>query len=175
MILEEEIKAIKKYNIKSALIQSFNPRDPRISGMVDILRGKKDSEGLIDKSQRAGLENILLFTSVFECPSIGVAARGIYTLKEEFGLPTGTAPVGVIGRWCINNEKFNGNFKDACESAGVALAQAMGADFIIYGTLEKAEHIFPSVALVDTMISFNSRITFKTKTKIEEHPINKLY
>jgi len=172
---EEEINAIKIYNIKSTLIQSINPNNPRISGMLDLLNGKGGNEGLIGKSKRAGLKNLLLFTNVFEIPTIGLASRGIYRLKEEFGFPTGTAPVGVIGRWCIRNDIFKGNFKGACESAGVALAQAMGADFIIYGTLKKAEYIFPAAAIIDAMISLNSRITFGLRTIEKNHPINKLH
>jgi len=173
--LEEEVNAIKKYNIKSALIQSLNPTNSRIIGMLKLLKGKDDKEGLVEKSLRAGLKNILLFTNVFEIPTIGLASRGIYRLKEEFGLPTGTAPVGVIGKWCIKNNVFKGNFKSACESAGVALAQAMGADYVIYGALKKAEHIFPSAAIIDAMISLNSRITFGLRTIEKNHPINKLY
>jgi len=173
--LEEEINAIKKYNIKSALIQSLNPTNSRIIGMLELLKGKDDKEGLVEKSLRAGLKNLLLFTNIFEIPTIGLASRGIYRLKEEFGLPTGTAPVGVIGKWCIKNNVFKGNFKGACESAGVALAQATGADYIIYGALKKAEHIFPAAAIIDAMISLNSRITFGLRTIDKNHPINKLY
>lgn len=171
---EKEIRGISKYNLDSAIIQTFNPRNPRISGMIDILKGKQKKEGLIDKSKRAGLKKLLLFTSVFEVPSIGVASRGIYRLKEEFGLPTGTAPVGIIGRWCIKNKTFKGTFKEASEIGGIALSLAMGADFIIYGTLEKAEYIFPATAILDAMIHRNSKINFKNIINSKEHPISKL-
>ncbi len=174
-LTEEELNGILECNVESAIIQSFNPRNPRIAGLIDILKGKDKEEGLIEKAQRAGLKKLLLFTSVFEIPTIGVASRNIYRLKEEFGLPTGTAPVGVIGRWCIKNEIFKGNFKGACEAAGVSLALAMGTDFIIYGTLEKAEYIFPSTAIVDAMIRRNSKMNFKNKFDSEDHPLSKLY
>ena len=174
-LTEEELNGIYESEVKSAIIQSLNPRNPRVSGMIDILKGKSDSEGLISKTRKAGVKNILLFTSVFEVPSIGVAARGIYELKNLFGLPAGTAPIGVIGRWCINNETFKGSFKSACESTGLTLSLVMGADFIIYGAIEKAEQIFPSAAIVDAMISRNSKITFKNRFDLTDHPISKLY
>jgi tetrahydromethanopterin S-methyltransferase subunit H len=172
---EKEYNGILKYNIESAIIQSLNPRNPRISGMISILKGKESDEGLINKAKSAGLKKILLFTSVFEVPSIGVASRGIYRLKEEFGLPTGTASIGVIGRWCINNDIFKGEIKRACETTGIALPLAMGADFIIYGTLEKAEYVFPATAIVDAMIRRNAKINFKTKFNSNDHPLHKLY
>ncbi len=175
-ITEEEINGILECNVETAIIQSLNPRNPRIKGIIDILKGTDKEEGLIDKAKKAGLKKLLLFTSVFEIPSIGVASRNIYTLKEEFGFPTGTAPVGVIGRWCIKNDTFTGKFKQACEATGIALALAMGADFIIYGTLEKAEYIFPSTAIVDAMIRRNSKMNFKHKFEsTKDHPISKLY
>ncbi|MFW9940750.1 MAG: hypothetical protein ACFFFT_06900 [Candidatus Thorarchaeota archaeon] len=173
-LTKEEIEGILKYNVKSAIIQSFNPRNPRISGMIDILKGKQSEEGLIVKAKSAGIKKLLLFTSVFEVPSVGVASRGVYRLKEEFGLPTGTAPVGSIGKWCVRNTIFQGNYKRACEAASIALTLAMGADFIIYGTLEKAEHIFPATAIVDAMICRNSKIIFKNKLDNKDHPIYNL-
>jgi tetrahydromethanopterin S-methyltransferase subunit H len=172
---KEELNGIKECNVDSAIIQSFNPRNPRISGMIDILEGKDMKEGLINKTYKLGIKKLLLFTSVLELPSIGVAARGIYQLKERFGFPTGTAPVGVIGKWCIKNTDFKGNYKSACEIVGITLALAMGADFIIYGALEKAEYIFPSTAIADAMISRNSKITFKNKFDLKDHPLSKLY
>jgi tetrahydromethanopterin S-methyltransferase subunit H len=174
-LMENEIIAIRNYKIKSALIQSLNPRNPTVKGMLAILRGNNTQAGLIEKSKRAGIKNILLFTSVFEVPTIGIASRGIYDLKEEFGFPTGTAPVGIIGRWCLKNETFTGDYKKSCEAAGVAIAQAMGADYIIYGSLKKAEYIFPAAAIVDAMISLNSRSSFGNRTINKEHPLKKLY
>jgi len=174
-ITEKEYTGLLKYNIESTIIQSLNPRNPRISGMINILKGNESEEGLISKARSAGLKKILLFTSVFEVPTIGVASRGIYRLKEEFGLPTGTAPVGVIGRWCIRNKNIGGNIKGACEATGITLSLAMGANFIIYGTLEKAEYVFPATAIVDAMIRRNSKINFKTKFNSKDHPLYKLY
>jgi tetrahydromethanopterin S-methyltransferase subunit H len=173
-VTEGELQGLSDVKAKSVIIQSLNPRNPRISGMVKILKGENAQEGLISKALKAGLKNILLFTSVFEVPSIGVAARGIYEIKDLFGYPAGTAPVGVVGRWCIKNDSFLGAYKGACESTGITLSIAMGADFIIYGALEKAKHIFPSTALVDAMISRNSKMTFKNRFDIKEHPIFKL-
>jgi tetrahydromethanopterin S-methyltransferase subunit H len=161
--MEEEINTIKQCKIKSALLQAFNPRDPRISGMIKLLRVGLKKEGLIEKAKQAGLKNLLIFTNVLDLPSIGVAARGIYQIKETFGLPTGTAPVGIIGKWCINTKEFEGNFKSACETTGIALARAMGADYIIYGALKKAEYVFPATKIIDDMILYNSRITFKLR------------
>ncbi|MFX1259617.1 MAG: hypothetical protein ACFFAN_17320 [Promethearchaeota archaeon] len=174
-LTEKEYNGLLKYNIESAIIQSLNPRNPRISGIINILKGKEADEGLIYKAKGAGLKKILLFTSIFEVPTIGVASRGIYRLKEEFGLPTGTAPVGVISRWCIKNKNFQGNIKGACETTGITLSLALGADFIIYGTLEKAEYVFPATALVDAMIRRNAKINFKTKFESNDHPLYKLY
>jgi tetrahydromethanopterin S-methyltransferase subunit H len=174
-LVENEMKALQMYKVKSALIQSLNPSNPKITGMLEILNGKKEYDGLLNKSIKAGIENTLLFSNVFEVPTIGIASMGIYSLKEKFGFPTGTAPVGIIGSWCLKNKTFKGDFKKACEVTGVTLAQSMGADFIIYGSLKKAEYIFPAVAIVDAMISLNSRITFSNRKISKNHPLYRLY
>ena len=93
--------------------------------------------------------------------------------KEEFGLPTGTAPVGVIARWG-NAEKYGPHAKRIGRAGAAALTQSMGADFLIYGSLAKAATIFPTCALVDAMIAYDARargINILTR----DHPIYKIF
>ena len=173
-VTEEELQGLSDVKAKSVIIQSFNPRNPRIPGLIKILKGDHLQEGLISKALKVGIKNILLFTSVLEVPSIGVSTRGIYELKSKFGYPAGTAPVGAVGKWCRTNASFVGNYKRACESTGITLSIAMGADYIIYGALEKAEYVFPSTAIVDAMVFRNSKMSFKNKLDLKDHPISKL-
>ncbi len=95
---EDEIKAIGKTGLKAGIIQAFNPRNPYPDGMIQILEGVPEKEGLIARALKAGIEKPLIFTPVLDVPSVGLAASGIHSAKEKFGLPTGTAPVGVVGK-----------------------------------------------------------------------------
>jgi len=168
----EEIKAMRETGLKAAIIQAFNPSNPLPNGMISILKGSSGKEGLLEGASKAGIEKPLIFTPVLDVPSIGLAARGIYLAKEEFGLPTGTAPVGVVGRWG-KVEALGEHAKIVCRGGATTLVQAMGADFIIYGSVAKARNIFPVCAMVDAVIAYNAR-SYGVRPLTKRHPLYKI-
>jgi len=170
---EEEIEAIKETGLKTALIQAFNPSNPLPNGMISIIQGSPRKRGLLEGSLKAGIEKPLIFTPVLDVPAIGLGARGIYLAKEEFGLPTGTAPVGVVGRW-KKVEHLGEYAKMVCRGGATTLAQAMGADFIIYGSAAKARNIFPVCAMIDAIIAYNARI-YGIRPLTKNHPLYKIF
>ncbi len=169
----EEMKALKETRLKTAIIQAFNPANPLPKGMISILEGNHENEGLLKIALNAGIENPLVFTPVLDVPFIGLGTRGIYLAKEKFGLPTGTAPVGVIGRW-RKVENLGKNAKIICRGGATTLAQAMGADFIIYGSVAKARNIFPVCAMIDAIIAYNAR-TYGIRPLTKNHPLYKIF
>lgn len=169
---DEEIKAIRETGLKAAIVQAFNPRNPRPEGMISTLKGDSEREGLLEGSSRAGIEEPLLFMPVLDVPSIGFGARGIYLAKEEFGMPTGTAPVGVVGRWSKIKERLD--IKKLCRASATTLVQTVGADFIIYGSVAKARDIFPVCAMIDAIIAYNAR-NFGVKPLTKRHPLYRIF
>ena len=170
---EKEIEAIKETGLKTAIIQAFNPSNPLPDGMISILKGNPGNKGLLEGALKAGIEKPLIFTPVLDVPAIGLGARGIYLAKEEFGLPTGTAPVGVVGRW-KRIEHFGGYAKRVCRGGATTLAQSMGADFIIYGSVAKVRNVFPVCAMIDAIIAYNARI-YGIKPLTKDHPLYKIF
>ena len=170
---KEEMEALKETELKTAIIQAFNPSNPLPKGMISILRGNHRDEGLLERASKAGIENPLVFTPVLDVPAIGFGARGIYIAKEEFGLPTGTAPIGVIGRWG-KIEQLGKYAKIVCRGGAATLAQAMGADFIIYGSIAKARNIFPVCAMIDAIIAYNAR-NYGIRPLTKNHPLHKIF
>ena len=170
---EGEINAIKETGLKAAIVQAFNPRNPRPEGMLQILRRTPENEGLLASALRAGIEKPLVFTPVLDVPGIGFGTRGIYLAKEEFGMPTGTAPIGVIGRWS-KVEELGECAKRVCRAGAATLAQAMGADFIIYGSVAKARDIFPVCAMIDAIIAYNAR-NYGIRPLTKNHPLHKIF
>jgi len=59
-------------------------------------------------------------------------------------------------------------------SGAVALVQAMGANFIVYGSVAKARYIFPVCAMIDTIIAYNAR-NFKMKPITKIHPLYRVF
>lgn len=170
---EEEINAIRKTELKAAIVQAFNPKNTQPKGMLQILRGTPDKEGLLDGTLRAGIEKFLILTPVLDVASIGFAAQGIYSAKKEFGMPVGTAPVGVVGRW-NKVEGLGRHAKRLCGASAATLAQSMGADFIIYGSVAKARNVFPACAMIDATIAYNAK-AFGIKPLTKSHPLYKIF
>ena len=170
---KEEMKALKETGLKTAIIQAFNPSNPLPRGMISILKGTHNTEGLLESALKSGIEYPLLFTPVLDVPAIGLGAQGIYLAKEEFGLPTGTAPVGVVGRW-RRVEQLGKYAKIVCRGGAATLAQVMGADFIIYGSAAKARNIFPVCAMIDAIIAYNAR-SHGVRPLTKNHPLYKIF
>ncbi|MEM3546054.1 MAG: tetrahydromethanopterin S-methyltransferase subunit H [Candidatus Bathyarchaeia archaeon] len=168
----EEVEAIRGVKLKAAIIQAFNPRNPYPAGMIQILKGSAEEEGLVARALKAGIEKPLIFMLVLDVPSIGFAARGIYLAKEEFGMPTGTAPIGAVGKWS-KTKGLEENVKIACRGGALALAQTMGANFIIYGSIAKAKHIFPICAMIDAIVAYHAR-SIGIKPLVKNHPLYRM-
>lgn len=170
---DEEIKAIKETGLRTAIIQAFNPRNLHPKGMISILQGDAKQMGLLQGAYRAGIEKPLVLMPVLDVPSIGPATQGVYLAKEEFGIPTGTAPIGVVGRWKRVGE-FGKHAKRACRAGAAALVQCMGGDFIIYGSAAKASDIFPTCAMIDAVVAYNAR-EYGIRPLTETHPISTIF
>ncbi len=168
----EETAALAETGIKAAVVQAFNPRNPWLEGMRQQLVGSSGAEGLLEAASRAGVEKQLILTPVLDIPSIGVAARAIRALKDELGLPTGTAPIGAVARWRKAGD-FEVSSKRLVRAAAAALAQSMGANFIIYGSMERAADMFPVCALIDAMIAYNA-IATGIKPLTRNHPLYRI-
>ena len=172
-LTEDEIKSIREIGLKAALVQAFNPSNPLPDGMISILKGGRGKKGLLEKTYEADIEKILVFTPVLDVPAIGFGAKGVYLAKEEFGLPTGTAPVGVVGRW--DKVKSLGKYaKIVCRGGAATIAQTMGADFIIYGSAAKARNVFPVCAMIDAIIAYNAR-SYGIRPLTKKHPLYKIF
>ncbi len=159
---EEEISGIRDTGVEAAVIQAFNPRNPMPKGMVDVI--ENDQGGLLQGAREAGITKPLLFAPVLDLPSIGLAARGISLLKDRFGLPCGTAPVGVVGR-AEQVKALGRSVKRSCRSAALSMCQAAGADYVIYGTMDRCNRVIPAAAVVDAAISYGAR-TSGTRPKV---------
>jgi len=168
-VTANEVNAVRELGLKTAIVQALDPHNPLPRSMVGILRGE---QGLIEVARSAGIAEILILAPVIDIPHVGCSADGIRLIKEEFGLPTGSAPVGVLSEWARARE-FGGDTLRLCRPVPAVICQVMGANFIIYGSLAKAREIFPSCALADAMIAYDSR-TKRIKIS-KEHSLNRIF
>ena len=62
-----------------------------------------------------------------------------------------------------------------CDAASQVVPLILGADFLLYGTIESAPWIFPACAMVDAMLGTAARTEFGIKTLTREHSLYKLF
>lgn len=170
---DEELSSLRDYGVKSAVLLAYNPNNAWAEGRIEVLKGSEGTAGLLSIASKAGVENVLVDVAVLDVPSIGIATEAIKLVKKEFGLPCGGGPLNAVLEWRRVKE-ISDVAKDVCSATAVALMQFAGANFILYGPIEKAKVVFPSAAMVDAIVAYSSRIKgIKTRTK--EHPLYKIF
>jgi tetrahydromethanopterin S-methyltransferase subunit H len=176
---EEELKAIKDSGVKASIVLCYNVKDRTAKGVISLLKGTAEQKGMLKIAEEAGIEKPLVDATIFTyVPSIGVGAKACFMVKEELGLPVGGSPGNATTMggplWKLAKPWGIDTFK-ACEAASQVVPLALGADFLLYGTIESAPWIFPACAMVDAMLATVAKAEFGINTLTKEHPLYKLF
>lgn len=139
-----ELEALKQSRVRSTILLAYCVKDFTSRG-----RFKSVSE-LVPKLQEAGIEKIMVDTCVLDIPSLGSACRAIFDVKKELGYPSGCGAHNAIGTWRGLKTKMGKQARNPSLAVASALPVAVGGDFVLYGPIEEADYIFPTVALVDS-------------------------
>jgi len=135
---------------------SYNIQSPTIKGRIELLRGTEKQESLLEKAKRANISHFLIDVSLLDTPDLGPAAKTISIVKEEFGYPAGCGPGNIadMWRWRKSVEK---SVLRACIAATSSFPIAIGANFILYGAIERAPYVFYPCALTDAYIGYTMK------------------
>ena len=162
----DELESLRQSGVKNAVLLAYNMKDFTSRGRMNCIRET------LPRLLEAGVENVLVDTCVLDIPSLGSACKAIVAEKNELGYPAGCGAHNAIGTWRGLKTKMGPQAARPSTAVVSALSAAFGADFILYGPLESADYVFPSVALVNTAIA---------QTSIEEgrrpdrtHPIYRI-
>jgi len=159
---EEEYQKIQELNLKNALLLAYNIKEFTTEGRIKIVKE------VIPKAIRFGIHNILLDLCVLDLPTFGSACKAIFRVKNEIGFPAGAGSHNAIALWKGLKSKVSKAVVKSVTSSCMATTAAVGADFILYGPIEYAEYVFPSVAMVD--IAYSQLIIEGGKRVSREHP-----
>jgi|Deesub1362A_J573_1020465.scaffolds.fasta_scaffold00009_61 tetrahydromethanopterin S-methyltransferase subunit H len=140
---EGELEKIKEAGIKSAVLlicpkAGFGSKE-RVATAKELLKTVK----------KAGVEKPLIDTCILDVPTLGFACRTITQLKNELGAVMGGGAHNAVDTWRGLRSKMGLPAVKPAEASANILIAAAGADFILYGPLENAEYVFPTVAMVD--------------------------
>ncbi len=106
-------------------------------------------EAMLPKAEAAGISKTLVDTVVVDIATLGLACKAIREVKDRFGLPAGCGAHNAISSWKALREKKDKLLTSTCSSVANSLPVALGADFVLYGPINEAASIFPSIGLVN--------------------------
>lgn len=153
-VTEEERKALKRYTPAMAIMVAFNPKDSSVDGKIEMLENSAHllDEGLIDIASNAGIEKVLVDTAALAPgENSGASIAALPVIKEEYGLPAGCAIHNVVEKseWLISSG-LDAATVDAASNVNIPL---FGGDYAIFGPVQNAPMVFPTIAWEDILLS----------------------
>ncbi len=162
----EECEKIKNIGVKNAVLLCFGSGAVTPEGKIKLLTSTTPPEkpGLLEKAKIAGIQDYIVDVAVLDVPSIAIAAGSIQKVKQELKLPVGCAPINAISEW-KNNKMFGKTGKISNTASILSYIFSLGADFGMYGSINKAIDVFPSIALLDSINSYYRKRILKKSTE----------
>jgi tetrahydromethanopterin S-methyltransferase subunit H len=165
---DEELRCLQECGVKSSIVLAFSTRAVKPEAKLRLL-----GDRLLPAARQAGVENILIDAGVTDVPSVSWASLAIKAIKEEFGYPAGCAPANAVSTWKKMKARGTPAFQAAC-AAVFSLPRLMGADFLLYGSLQNAPWVYPAAGAIDGLLAYGGRFT-GVSVRAKEHPINKVF
>ena len=160
---QAEIDKIKETKTRNVLLLAFNMKEFTSTGRVKAIKN------LIPIVTSAGADQLLFDTTVIDIPSLGMASKALWELKDELGYPVGCGAHNAIGTWKGLKKKMGSQAHDPSMAVAAGITVALGADFVLYGPIESASYMFPSIALIDA--AYGQLIMEQGRMLDRSHPI----
>ena len=154
---------IKEVGLKCAIVLTYSTR-----AIISSKERVKLLDTLIPKAEAAGIMKILVDTVVMDIPTLGLACKALYEVKDRFGYPAGCGAHNAIESWGALKKKKDRTLNLVCSSIVNGLPIAVGADFVLYGPINVAEYMFPAISLIDA--SYGQVMMEEGKRPSPNHP-----
>jgi tetrahydromethanopterin S-methyltransferase subunit H len=147
----EELSFIRGSSLSSAILLAFNPLSNTLEGKMRVLEegGGSLERGLLETARDCGVRKPLVDTGITPLgDGASSAVRALSCIKAKYGLPVGCGIHNAVlsWRWPQKGEKL---FVDVASNV---LARIAGADFILYGPIERAREVFSAVAFAECLL-----------------------
>lgn len=161
-----ELHQVKELKLESAILLAYNPTDFTSEGRIRTIRS------LLSTSREVGIEKPLIDTCVLDVPTLGVASKALFRVKDETGYPVGAGTHNAIGTWKGLKSKMGKQAVVPCSVSAAIMASVLGADFVLYGPIRDAQYFFPAAAMVDA--AYGQLIMERGKKLSKAHPLFKI-
>jgi tetrahydromethanopterin S-methyltransferase subunit H len=160
---QEELQKIKDTGLDSAILLAYDPKAFTTIGRIEAIRE------LLRVAHKIGINKPLIDTCVLDIPSLGMALRSLFDLKNELGLPTGCGAHNAVSTWRGLKGKMGKEAIKPVIASASAITAAVGADFVMYGPIEDSRYVFPAVAMTNAAFGF---LLVEKKERLDrKHPL----
>ncbi|TFG14339.1 tetrahydromethanopterin S-methyltransferase subunit H [Candidatus Thorarchaeota archaeon] len=167
-IKDDEIMAIKDAKINSAILLTYNAKNPTIQGRLESL------DSVLSVAKQAGIENCLIDVAVLDKPDPGPISKCIHLVKERYGLPAGAGSHNAVATWA-EQRNLDKNKRLMALSVANALPISFGADFILYGPIHNAKYAYFHTAFADACVAFSMMQEYGIKPANRSHPLFRIF
>ncbi len=163
-----QVKMLKQLGVKHVVVQAFDAEDKTPAGRPKSLRQ------MLELIKGGWFESILVDTAVMNLPATAFSLLANSLVKEEFGLPVGSAPSNGTYMWKESREMW-GSKGFVGIDAGMHAISAMASDFMLYGPMSGTQRIFPAVAAASALLATLVYDETGTLPASNRHPLNLLF
>ena len=163
-----QVETLKELGVKHIVVQAFDIEDKTPAGRPKSLRN------MLKMVDEGDFESILVDTAVMNLPATAFSLLANSLVKEEFGLPVGSAPSNGTYMWKKSIEMWGSNGFVGVD-AGIHAICALASDFMLYGPMTGTQRIFPAVAAASALLA---TLVYDDTGELPEeksHPLNLLF
>ncbi len=135
-----------------------------------VLSSIKDPliDEMVQKAVAVGIDKILIDTAVLDIPTLGIAAKAINHIKDKYGYPCGCGAHNALSSWKRLKEKYTRDAQTIVRGLTNTFPTIIGADFVLFGPMKRAESDFPGVAMVN--VAYSQLMMEKRVRPEKNHP-----
>jgi tetrahydromethanopterin S-methyltransferase subunit H len=163
-----QVQMIRELGVKHIVVQAFDVEDKTPTGRPKSLRQ------MLEFVHEGGFESILVDTAVMNLPATAFSLLANSLVKEEFGLPVGSAPSNGTYMWKASREMW-GSKGFVGVDAGIHAISALASDFMLYGPMTGTQRIFPAVAAASALLATLVYDETQMLPQSDRHPLNLLF
>jgi len=165
---EEEVEVIKDAGIESAILLCYNPKKPTVEGRLESL------DVILKMVKEAEIKKPLVDPCILDLPDPGPVAKTVYRIKKSYGLPTGCGAHNAVDQWRRRKKMDSRTYAITTAVANV-FPIMMGADYALYGPIEKAEDMYTACSLANAYVAYSMKVDEGMPPESRDHPLYRIF